>query len=99
MLRVFAKAKTKDGCADQLRPILQRLVKASRSEAGVLTYELFETRTGEFLFCEEYAGLEEFEAHKHSRHVQVAVARATSLMDGALELWVVRPVPIEVATQ
>jgi quinol monooxygenase YgiN len=93
MLRVFAKAKSKPGCADQLRPILQRLVKASQSEAGVLTYELFETKEqGEFLFREEYSGSEQFEAHRRSRHVQVAVARAAPLMEGTLALWIVEPV-------
>lgn len=96
MIHVFARAKSKHGCAEQLRPILQRLAKASRSEAGVLTYELYETgKQGEFVFREEYVGREEFESHKKSRHVKVAVARAAPYMESALELWVVKPADAE----
>lgn len=96
MVRVFAKAKSKAGCEDALRAILQKLMKSRRTEAGVLTYDVFESKEqGEFLFREEYAGAEEFEAHKRSRHLQVAVARAAPFMDGPLALWIVEPVSSE----
>lgn len=93
MVHVFAKAKSKPGCEHQLRPILEKLVHASRAEAGVLTYELFQTpEAGEFLFREEYTDQESFEQHRKSRHVQVAVARAQPFMAEPLSLWVVEPV-------
>jgi quinol monooxygenase YgiN len=96
MLRVFANAKSKPGCADQLRPILQKLMKASRSETGVISYDIYESLDQRnFLFREEYAGLEEFEAHKKSRHVQLAVARSAFPMEGPLELWTVEPLSAE----
>lgn len=96
MIRVFARAKSKEGCAGQLRPILQKLVRASQIEAGVLTYELFEARDSEeFVFREEYRDRECFESHRKSRHVQVAVARAQPFMAEPLSLWIVDPVPIE----
>ena len=96
MIRVFAKAKSKVGCVEQLRPILQKLVRASQTEAGVLTYELFEAPDcEEFIFREEYRDTESFESHRKSRHVQVAVARAQPFMAEPLSLWIVAPVPVE----
>ena len=96
MVRVFAKARSKAGCEDALRSILQKLMRASRTETGVLTYEVFESKDpGQFLFREEYAGPGEFETHKRSRHLQVAVARAAPLMDGPLVLWIVEPLSAE----
>ena len=92
MLRVFARAKSRPDCRDALCSILQRLMIASRREPGVLAYEVFETPQGEFLFREEYDTAEAFEVHKRSRHVQVAFARAASLMEGELELWEVAPI-------
>ncbi len=93
MVRVFARAKSKAGHADELRVVLQKLMRASRSESGVLAYDLFETNEGgEFLFREEYAGKAEFESHKASRHVRIAVGRAAPFMEGDLTLWVVHEV-------
>lgn len=93
MVRVFARAKSKTGCEQDLRVILEKLVKASRAESGVLTYELFESvEHGDFIFREEYSDLESFEQHRKSRHVQVAVARALPLMEEPLTLWVVKPI-------
>ena len=93
MVHVFAKATSKPGCEHQLRSILEKLVQASRAEAGVLTYELYQTvEAGEFLFREEYTDQESFERHRKSRHVQVAVARARPFMAEPLSLWVVDPV-------
>ena len=93
MGHVFAKATSKPGCEHQLRSLLEKLVQASRVEAGVLAYELFQTvETGEFLFREEYTDQESFEQHRKSRHVQVAVARAQPFMAEPLSLWVVEPV-------
>ena len=96
MVRVFARAKSKPGHVNELRLVLQKLVRASRAESGVRTYDLFETdEGGEFLFREEYVGKEEFDAHKASRHVRVAVSRAAPLMDGDLTLWIVHEVSEE----
>ena len=93
MVHVFAKATSKPGCEHQLRSILEKLVQASRAEAGVLTYELFQTiESGEFLFREEYTDQDSFERHRNSRHVLVAVARAQPFMAEPLSLWVVEPV-------
>ena len=93
MIYVFARARSKPDCAQQLRPILEKLVQASRLEPGVLTYELFETvEQGEFLFREEYTDQDSFERHRKSRHIQVAVARAQPFMAEPLALWIVEPV-------
>lgn len=92
-VRVFANAKAKAGKEQELREQLLELVKASRTEDGVMLYELFETTEGgEFFFSEEYAGPEEFEAHKSSDHFKNAGAAIESMLDGALSIWVVDPV-------
>ncbi|WP_158615438.1 putative quinol monooxygenase [Acidipila sp. EB88] len=92
-VRVFAKAKAKAGKEQQLREVLLELVKKSRVEDGTDFYELFETTDGgEFLFSEQYASQEEFEAHKSSDHFKAAGEAAESLLDGELVIWVVDPV-------
>jgi len=92
MVRVFARAKSKPGDVDALRDVLRKLVAASRAEEGVVTYDLFESADGTFLFREEYADDAAFEKHKTSRHIAVGVGRATPLMDGLLDVWVVKAV-------
>ena len=92
MVRVFAQIRSKPECTEALRGILQKLVQTSRAEAGVLTYELFESEDGTFLFREEYADAGALEKHKNARHVAVAFGRAAPLTDGELSLWVVEPV-------
>jgi quinol monooxygenase YgiN len=93
MLHVFARAKSKEGQAAELRVILRQLAETSRTEAGVLRYELFETSdSGEFLFHEEYSSREAFEAHRASPHVRRAVRLAYRVMDGGLTLWETHPV-------
>ncbi len=92
-VRVFARAKAKAGKEQELREQLLELVKASRTEDGVMLYELFETTDGgEFFFSEEYAGPEEFEQHKSSDHFEAAGKAIGSILDGELAIWVVDPV-------
>ncbi len=92
-VRVFARVKAKDGKERELREQLLELVKASRTEEGIELYELFETTDGgEFLFSEQYAGPEEFEAHKSSEHFRQGSAAMQPLLDGELTIWVVDPV-------
>ena len=92
-VRVFARVKSKAGREQELREQLLELVKASRAEEGVDFYELYETTEGgEFLFSEQYAGQEEFEAHKGSDHFRKAGAAMQPLLDGELTIWVVDPV-------
>jgi quinol monooxygenase YgiN len=92
-VRVFARLKSKDGREQAMREVLLDLVKASRAEDGVDFYELFETTDGgEFLFSEQYASREDFEAHKSSDHIKAALTAAEPLKDGDLTIWVVDPV-------
>ena len=92
-VRVFAQVKAKAGKEQNLREQLLELVKASRTEEGIMLYELFETTDGgEFLFSEEFAGHEEFEAHKSSEHFKKAMVTMQPLLDGELTVWVVDPV-------
>jgi quinol monooxygenase YgiN len=92
-VRVFAKVKAKAGREHEMREILLDLVKASRAEDGVDFYELFETTDGgEFLFSEQYASTEEFEAHKSSDHFKKAGEQMQPLLDGDLTIWEVDPV-------
>ncbi len=92
-VRVFARAKAKDGREQAMREVLLDLVKASRAEDGVDFYELYETTDGgEFLFSEQYASKEEFELHKSSDHFKAAGAAIAPLIDGELTIWVVDPV-------
>jgi quinol monooxygenase YgiN len=92
MLNVFARAVSKPGQEESLRSTLRELGRRSRMESGVRYYEIFETQAGgEFLFREQYRDEEAFEAHKSSRHVRAAVARAVPMMEGDLTLWVADP--------
>lgn len=92
-VRVFARAKAKDGKERELREQLLELVKASRLEEGAELYELFETTDGgEFLFSEQYGSPEDFEAHKSSDHFKQGVAAMQPLLEGELTVWVVDPV-------
>ncbi len=92
-VRVFAQLKAKAGKEQAMREVLLTLVKASRSEDGVDFYELFETTDGgEFLFNEQYASREDFEAHKSSDHFKAAGAAIQPLKEGELIIWAVDPV-------
>ncbi len=92
-VRVFAKVKAKAGKEEVLREKLLDLVKASRGEDGVQLYELFESKDGgEFLLNEEYAGPEEYGAHKSSEHFKQAEQEMAEVLDGELTIWEVDPV-------
>ena len=92
-VRVFARAKAKDGKERELREQFLELVKASRTEEGAELYELFETTDGgEFLVSEQYGSPEDFEAHKSSDHYRAGIAAMQPLLDGELMVWMVDPV-------
>jgi quinol monooxygenase YgiN len=85
--------QAKAGKEQEARGILLELVKSSRTEDGTDFYELYETTEGgEFLFSEQYASHEDFEAHKSSDHFKQAVAQVQPLLDGDISIWVVDPV-------
>ena len=87
-VRVFARAKAKAGKEQELREVLLDLVKGSRAEDGVELYELYETTDGgEFLFNEQWAGAEEFEAHTSSEHFKHGMTAMRPCLDGELEIW------------
>ncbi len=53
--RIFARIESKPEHVDAVRNTLLELVQGSRTEPGVIFYELFETREGGlFLVNEEY---------------------------------------------
>ena len=96
-VQVFSRLKVKAGKEREAREHLLELVKASRMEAGVEQYEMYETtQGGEFLFRTQYASQEEFVKHDHSEHIQRAMAEVLPMLEGQPSVWIVNlvePVP------
>ena len=86
--RVFARIKSKPDHTEAVRAVLLELVTASRTEPGVIFYELFETREGgEFLVNEEYHDAAAFDAHLASPHFTAAGAKLQDLLAAPVDIW------------
>ena len=81
-VKVIARITARADTLDELKAVLQRLVRPTRAENGCLSYELFQSTTvaAEFVFVEEWASAAAIDSHMASVHVQEAFARAQPLL-------------------
>ena len=86
-IRVIAKAVPKPGRAAEVKQLLRDMVAPSLAEAGVHTYDLHETASGDtFYLFEIYADKGVFERHKASPHFQNLSAILPPLLAEPLEI-------------
>ncbi|MFI0409131.1 putative quinol monooxygenase [Actinomadura sp. 3N508] len=87
-LTVIARMRAKDGCEAALHDALSALVAPTRRAPGCLTYDLH-TEVGvpaRFWFYEVWSRPEDHAANLESPHITGFLGRATSLLDGELEV-------------
>jgi len=81
-VRIMARITARAEAADSLRRILHDLVDPSRSEAGCVSYELFQNEDNpqEFVTVEQWANQAAADAHLATSHVAMAIAKAGELL-------------------
>jgi quinol monooxygenase YgiN len=86
-VRIIARAVAREGKADELKALLQKMVSPTRSEQGCRYYELFESNVpGIFYFHELWHSKEDLEAHAASRHFTDVFGKAKDLLKEPLEV-------------
>lgn len=84
-----AFVKTKPGHSADLKPFLLDLVKASRTEAACLQYELYQSTDNEdiFVFHEEWADQAGLDLHGKQKHIADFAAAATPLLAEPITIY------------
>ena len=87
-LRVVATITAQPDKADELKCILLGLVEPTRSEAGCISYQLFQNSSdaSDFVFVEEWASDAALDQHMTTPHVQDAITRGQSLFAKAPDI-------------
>lgn len=81
-VHIVAHAVARAGEEDRVQVLLEKLIEPTRAEPGCLKYELFvnKEKPGDFVFIEEYANDNAFQAHMDSKHVNAAIAEVVPLL-------------------
>ena len=93
-LRVVAQIVAKPGSEEIIRTALAALVAASRSDAGCISYELFDSmiEPGTFFTIENWASQADVDAHMSAPHVAAAFAAAGDHVAAAPAIHPLTPV-------
>lgn len=89
---VIARMRAKPNQPDELRVALDELVAATRQESGCSAYDLHVGADDPTLFVihEVWASREHLQAHGQTDHIAAFRERAASLLDGPLQVDVLR---------
>jgi len=92
---VAAFLRAKAGKEEELAARLQALVRAARSDPGVMTYDLHRSKDdpASWFLYERYQSQEHFNKHRENAVLRRLVADAPTLLDGKLEVRTFRMVP------
>jgi quinol monooxygenase YgiN len=84
VIHVIATFIAAPGKEDELESALRTLIEPTRREAGCLRYDLLrsfpEVTPVEFVFVEEWASVEELDAHGRMPHLQALAPRVQGLL-------------------
>lgn len=84
VIHVIATFLAAPGKEDDLEAVLRGLIEPTRREAGCLRYDLLRSFPGvtpvEFVFVEEWASVEELDAHGRMPHLQALGPRVQGLL-------------------
>jgi quinol monooxygenase YgiN len=78
--------RAKPGKEEDLREMLEGLVKPTKQEAGSVNYDLHRSVSDPaiFYFYENWESSEHLDAHMETPHIQRALGRVDELLDGPL---------------
>ena len=86
-VRLIARIVAKPGKRDALRELLIGLVRSTRTEPGVGTYELYESDTsGRFIFNEIWPSQAALDQHMKTPHFKALEAHVAEMVEGTPEL-------------
>lgn len=87
IVHVIATFIAAPGKEDELESVLRTLIEPTRREAGCLRYDLLRSFPGvspvEFVFVEDWATVEELDAHGKMPHLQELGPRVQALLGAA----------------
>ena len=94
-LTVLARLKAKPGKEQELRRVLEGLLKPTRLEDGCINYELHchDEDPSEFMFYENWTGKRHLDQHLDSSHIHAFKARADELLVKPVDITLWRKVP------
>jgi quinol monooxygenase YgiN len=96
-VRVIARFAARDGKGDELRSLLQKMLKPTRLEKGCEYYELFESnQSGIFYFNELWTSQEDLDVHAASSHFREIILGTTikNLLQEPFEVSLLSEVPV-----
>lgn len=92
MKQLIATFTAKPEHLDQVRDVLRRTAAASRTEPGVLCYDLFDQADStNTVSIEHYKDDAAFDAHLASDHVKTAVADLDGLLAQDITVQIIEP--------
>jgi quinol monooxygenase YgiN len=87
MVIVLARAKINPGMTDDFVNVAQRLVAASRTEPGCISYELLkEERDNAYAFLEHYHDHDAAISHRKTEHVRTLGRQLGEFLEGRPEV-------------
>lgn len=90
----FGYARAKQGCRDELLALMLGLGEPSRSEPGVVAYEIHDDSAQQdaIAFYELYADGAAVQAHLEQPYMREFFAKSQSLLASDLEISILRPI-------
>lgn len=87
-LTVFATMRARAGQQSQLKEVLTSLIVPTRSDPGLISYELYQDTTdeGQFCFLEVWESVDALEHHMNQPHLEAFTSREADLVDGGIRV-------------
>lgn len=95
-MHVVATIPVKPEAVKDARSVLDTLIAATRREAGVVSYDLYESAStpGTFVMVERYRDQAALDEHLASPHLAAAFAAAEPLLAGEVAIHPLQPVDV-----
>lgn len=95
-LHVVATVPIKPEAVEEARPVFDTLIAASRQEAGVVSYDLYESASvpNTYVMVERYRDQAALEEHMASPHLADAFAAVGPLLAGEVVIHPLQPVVV-----
>ncbi|MHC4124798.1 MAG: putative quinol monooxygenase [Planctomycetota bacterium] len=91
-ITVLATLKAKEDKAEEVKNECLALIEPTRAEAGCISYDFHRDSENEnfFMFYENWTSKQALDEHIQTPHLQGFLAKAGELLDGPLEVKILR---------
>ena len=87
MIGVVVNLSIQEGKEAEFEQVARDLMaKVKASEPGCLTYQLYKSKDGSYVFLEEYASQDDLDAHGKTEHYTAAAPKLGACLAGAPQI-------------